>query len=223
MEFDFDKLDGKQRYKLLGSTVTPRPIAWVSTLGADGRLNAAPFSFFNVFGEDPAVVGFSILHRSESDPKDTGTNIRLRNEFVVNLVSEDNLDKMNISAIEFPPHFSEFSEAGLTPAQSSKIATPRIAESHVALECRVMQIVPIGPLRSLVLGEVVHMHVRDDAVLDAEKCYIDTPRLQLVGRMEANSYVRTSDIVQLPRIPFESWVPANAKHAPIDPIIVSET
>jgi flavin reductase (DIM6/NTAB) family NADH-FMN oxidoreductase RutF len=207
MEFDFDKLDGKQRYKLLGSTVTPRPIAWVSTVDDDGKLNAAPFSFFNVFGEDPAIMGFSILHRSESDPKDTGANVRRLKEFVVNLVSEDNLDKMNISAIEFPRHFSEFSEAGLTPAASTKIETPRIAESHVSFECRLMQIVPLGPLRSLVLGEVVHMHVRDDAVLDAEKCYIDTRALRLVGRMEANSYVRTSDILQLPRIPFDTWKP----------------
>lgn len=210
MEFDFEKLDGKLRYKLLGSTVTPRPIAWVSTIGEDGKLNAAPFSFFNVFGEDPAVVGFSILHRSESDPKDTGANVRLRKEFVVNLVSEDNLDKMNISAIEFPPHYSEFSEAGLTPAKSTKIDTPRIAESHVAFECRLRQIVPLGPLRSLVLGDVVHMHIRDDAVIDAEKCYIDTRKLLLVGRMEANSYVRTSDILQLPRIPFENWTPVNS-------------
>ena len=207
MEFDFDKLDAKQRYKLLGSTVTPRPIAWVSTVGANGKLNAAPFSFFNVFGEDPPVVGFSIQHRSEIDMKDTGTNIRLHNEFVVNLVSEDNLDKMNISAIEFPPHFSEFSEAGLTPAGSVKISTPRIAESHVAFECRLTQIVPLGPLRSLVLGRVVHMHINDDAVIDAEKCYIDTRKLQLVGRMEANSYVRTSDILQLPRISFDTWTP----------------
>lgn len=207
MEFDFARLDGKQRYKLLGSTVTPRPIAWVSTVDANGKLNAAPFSFFNVFGEDPAVVGFSILHRSESDPKDTGENILRNGEFVVNLVSEDNLDKMNISAIEFPREFSEFAEAGLTPAKSSRIGTPRIAESRVALECRVMQIVPLGPLRSLVLGEVVHMHISDDAVIDADKCYIDTRKLQLVGRMEANSYVRTSDILQLPRIPFENWKP----------------
>ncbi|PVX81847.1 flavin reductase family protein [Paraburkholderia unamae] len=210
MEFDFDALDGKQRYKLLGSTVTPRPIAWVSTLGPNGKLNAAPFSFFNVFGEDPAVVGFSIQHRSEADMKDTGSNIRLHREFVVNLVSEDNLEKMNISAIEFPPHFSEFSEAELTPARSTKIETPRIAESHVAFECRLTQIVPLGPLRSLVLGEVVHMHIDDDAVIDAAKCYIDTRKLRLVGRMEANSYVRTSDILQLPRIPLDAWNPVQS-------------
>ncbi|MDR8401824.1 flavin reductase family protein [Paraburkholderia sp. USG1] len=214
MEFDFEKLDGTQQYKLLGSTITPRPIAWVSTVGADGRLNAAPFSFFNVFGEDPAVLGFSILHRSESDLKDTGANVRLRKEFVVNLVSEDNLDKMNISAIEFPPHFSEFSEAGLTPAQSTKIETPRIAESHVAFECRLTQIVPLSPLRSLVLGEVVHMFVKDDAVIDAQKCYIDTRKLKLVGRMEANTYVRTSDILHLPRIPFDTWTPVKTTAQP---------
>jgi flavin reductase (DIM6/NTAB) family NADH-FMN oxidoreductase RutF len=118
MQFDIDKLDGKERYKVLGATVTPRPIAWMSTVGADGKLNAAPFSFFNVFGEDPAIVGFSILHRSETDRKDTGQNARLRQEFVVNLVSEDNLDKMNVAAIKFPPHLNEFSEAGLTPAAS---------------------------------------------------------------------------------------------------------
>ena len=206
MQFDFDKLDGTERYKLLGSTVTPRPIAWVSTVGVDGRLNAAPFSFFNVFGEDPAIVGFSILHRSETDRKDTGENVRRRGEFVVNLVSEDNLDKMNVSAIEFPPHFSEFSEAGLTPAASVKIDTPRIAESHVAFECLLTQIITLGPLRSLVLGEVVLMHIRDEAVIDAQKCYIDNRKLRLVGRMDANTYVRTSDIVQLPRIQFESWM-----------------
>ena len=103
MHFDFAKLDRQQRYKLLGATVVPRPIAWVSTLNADGTLNAAPFSFFNVFGEAPAVVGFSILHRSASDLKDTGQNIRMQQEFVVNLVSAENLEQMNISAVEFPP------------------------------------------------------------------------------------------------------------------------
>jgi flavin reductase (DIM6/NTAB) family NADH-FMN oxidoreductase RutF len=205
MQFDFEKLNGKQRYKLLNATVTPRPIAWVSTIGADGKLNAAPFSFFNVFGEDPATVGFSILHRSETDRKDTGENVRLGGEFVVNLVSEDNLDRMNVSAIEFPPHLSEFSEAGLTPVPSVKVAPPRIAESRVSLECRLTQIIALGSSRSLVLGEVVLMHIRDDAVIDAEKCYVNTRKLSLVGRMETSSYVRTTDILQLPGISFDSW------------------
>jgi flavin reductase (DIM6/NTAB) family NADH-FMN oxidoreductase RutF len=206
MHFDFAKLDRQQRYKLLGATVVPRPIAWVSTLNADGTLNAAPFSFFNVFGEAPAVVGFSILHRSASDLKDTGQNIRMQQEFVVNLVSDENLEQMNISAIEFPPEINEFTEARLIPAPSEHIKTPRIAQSRVAFECRLMQIIPLGDMRSLVLGEVLAMHVDDDAVLDAERGWIDTARLHLVGRMHASAYVRTSDIVDLPRIPVEDWI-----------------
>jgi flavin reductase (DIM6/NTAB) family NADH-FMN oxidoreductase RutF len=210
MLFEFHKLDRHQRYKLLGATVTPRPIAWVSTLDADGRLNAAPFSFFNVFGEEPAVVAFSILHRSGSDLKDTGDNIRARGEFVVNLVGEDNLAQMNISAIEFPPEIDEFAEAGITPVPSTHIETPRIAESNVSFECKLLQIIPLGDMRSLVLGEVIAMHVNDFAVIDAERCWIDTPKLQLVGRMHASSYARTTDLIELPRIQLEDWVSTGA-------------
>src|ERR1700692_4239388 len=118
MIFDFTKLSPQQRYKLLASTVTPRPIAWVTSMNSNGGLNAAPFSFFNVFGEDPPVVGFAILSRSADDQKDTGRNIRAQGEFVVNLVSEDNLQKMNITAIDFPPDVSELTEAGLTTRPS---------------------------------------------------------------------------------------------------------
>jgi flavin reductase (DIM6/NTAB) family NADH-FMN oxidoreductase RutF len=205
MQFDFAALDRQERYKLLLSTITPRPIAWVSSLNANGELNAAPFSLFNVFGEDPAIVAFSIQHRSDTDLKDTGSNVRGRGEFVVNLVSDDNLEQMNISAIDFPPNVDEFAEAGITPAPSMLIKTPRIAESHVAFECKLMQIVEFGNMRSLVLGEVLAMHINDDAVIDAARCYIDTPKLRLVGRMHANSYVRTSEIVALPRINLDSW------------------
>jgi flavin reductase (DIM6/NTAB) family NADH-FMN oxidoreductase RutF len=205
MEFDFVALDAQSRYKLLGATVTPRPIAWVSTLDANGLLNAAPFSFFNAFGEDPPTLGFAIQHRSETDFKDTGANIRLRKEFVVNLVSEENLEQMNVSAIEFPPRIDEFREAGITTAPSSRITTPRIAESRVSFECKLDQIIALGNRRSLVLGEVVMMHVRDDSVIDAAKCYIDTPSLKLVGRMHNNTYVKTSDLVFLPRISESEW------------------
>src|SRR5258706_15625713 len=124
MQFDFTEISREQRYKLLGATVVPRPIAWVSSLDADGKLNAAPFSFFNVFGEDPPVVGFSILHRSDKDVKDTGVNIRQRGEFVINLVSDETLDAMAISAIDFPPEVDEFAEANLTPAPSIRGAVP---------------------------------------------------------------------------------------------------
>ncbi|TDV35540.1 flavin reductase (DIM6/NTAB) family NADH-FMN oxidoreductase RutF [Paraburkholderia caballeronis] len=208
MYFDFSRFSPLERYKLLSSTVTPRPIAWVSTIDATGKPNAAPFSFFNVFAEDPATLGFAINHRSDTDRKDTGENVRLQREFVVNLVSADLVEKMNVTAIEFGPDIDEFAEAGLTPAVSTTIRTPRIAESRVSFECRLMQVVALGTRRSLVLGEVLAMHVRDDAVLDAERCWIDTQKLQLVGRMQGHHYLRTADVFELPMIPVDVW---NAK------------
>lgn len=205
MQFDFSSIKPLDRYKLLSSTITPRPIAWVSTLARDGTLNAAPFSFFNVFGEDPPIVAFAINSRSIDDLKDTGNNVRRQQEFVVNLVSEELLQKMNVTAIEFGPEVDEFAEAGLTPAPSVKVRTPRIAESPVSFECRLMMIIELGLARSLVLGEVLLMHVRPDAVRDRERCHIDTARLKLVGRMQGNSYVRTADVLELPRISVEEW------------------
>jgi len=205
MQFDFTALDPQLRYKLLGATVTPRPIAWVSTLNADGQANAAPFSFFNVFGEDPPVVAFSILSRSAADRKDTGHNVRRHGEFVVNLVGEDSLHQMNVTAIEFGPGISEFAEAGLTPVPSLKVKPPRIAESPVSFECRLLQIIELGPLRSMVLGEVLAMHIEDGAVLDAQRGYIDTPSLRLVGRAGANSYVTTADVIRLPMMSVAEW------------------
>jgi flavin reductase (DIM6/NTAB) family NADH-FMN oxidoreductase RutF len=206
MEFNFEQIDAKQRYKLLGSSVTPRPIAWVSTLGENGELNAAPFSFFNAFGEDPPILGFSILHRSGTDRKDTGENVRREHEFVVNLVGESNLHMMNITAIDFPPDRSEFVEAGLMPAPSSQIRTPRIAQSPVSFECRLFDIVALGPSRSLVLGRVVAMHIVDEAVIDVDQCYIDARKLHLIGRGEANTYVRTGDVVRLSAIALRDWM-----------------
>lgn len=205
MQFDFSSLKPAERYKLLSSTITPRPIAWVSTLARDGTLNAAPFSFFNVFGEDPAVVAFAINSRSLDDLKDTGTNVRHQQEFVVNLVSEELLQKMNVTAIEFGPEVDEFAEAGITAAASVKVRTPRIAESPVSFECRLMMVIELGVARSLVLGEVLLMHVRPDAVRDRERCHIDTGTLRLIGRMQGNSYVTTADVIELPRISVEEW------------------
>lgn len=205
MYFELSRFSPLQRYKLLSSTVTPRPIAWVSTIDDNGRPNAAPFSFFNVFAEDPATLGFAINHRSATDRKDTGENIRSQKEFVVNLVSADLVERMNITAIEFDPAVDEFAEAGLTPVASTRVRTPRIGESRVSFECRLMQIIPLGTMRSLVLGEVLAMHVRDDAVLDAERCWIDTPKLQLVGRMHGHHYLRMADVFEMPTIPAETW------------------
>ena len=201
MLFDFADLPPQARYKLLASTVTPRPIAWVVSQSAAGAVNAAPFSFFNVLAGDPPTVGISIGSRAPGQPKDTLANIRDTNEFVVNLVSRENAEAMNKTATEFPPGVDELAAAGLTRLPSVKVTPPRIAESPVAFECKLFQAIPLGPLNTLVLG-----HVRDDAVLDALKYYIDTPKLDLVGRMHGGGgYTTTRDQFHIARIPLEDW------------------
>lgn len=206
MLFDLTKLPTLNQYKLLASTVVPRPIAWVVTLSASGRLNAAPFSFFNVFGAGPPIVCLGIGSRRPGDPKDTGENIRLTGEFVVNLVAHDNAAAMNVTAIEFGPEVDELAQAKLTTLPSVKIAPPRIAESPVAMECTLHSIVEFGPDRALVIGQVQAMHVRDDAVLNPERCHIDTPKLDLIGRMHGGGwYSRTTERFDLPRIAVQDW------------------
>jgi len=206
MFFDFAALSAANRYKLLTSTVVPRPIAWVVTLDLEGRLNAAPFSFFNAFSQDPPVVAIGIGGRAPGDAKDTGNNIRRTGEFVVNLVAYDNAEQMNITAIDFEHGVDELRQAGLTTLPSTRIKPPRIAESPVAMECERMATVDLGNERTLVLGRVLAMHIKDEAVLDPEKCYIDTPKLDLIGRMHGRGwYTRTTDRFDVPRIPLKDF------------------
>lgn len=200
MKFDFATLSPLERYKLISSTVVPRPIAWVSTRDEDGKPNAAPFSFFNAFGEDPPVVGFAINDRRPGDRKDTGRNIRATGDFVVNMVGEHQAAEMNITAAEFRPEVDEFAEAGLEAIPSEMISSPRIGGSPVSFECELLQIVELGPFRSLVLGRVLMMHVVDEAVRDPARFHIDTPKLRLLGRMQGNWYVRTGDALEIPRL-----------------------
>ena len=206
MFFDFALISPRERYKLLVSTVTPRPIAWVVTQDATGHLNAAPFSFFNAFAGDPPVVGIGIGSHEPSRPKDTRRNIRETREFVVNLVSEEAAPLMNVTAIEFEPSVNELAEAQLVTLPSVHVKPPRIAISPVSMECALLQIVELGPDSALVLGRVLAMHVRDDAVLDPAKHLIDTPNLKLIGRMHGTGwYARTSDLFQMDRIPRANW------------------
>jgi flavin reductase (DIM6/NTAB) family NADH-FMN oxidoreductase RutF len=205
MLFDFDTMPVGNRYKLLVSCVVPRPIAWVVSQDAAGVLNAAPYSFFNVFGEDPAVVAISVGPRPEGSAKDTLANIKALGEFTVCLVPEAALDQMNVTAADFAPGVDELAEAGLTTLPSTKIGPPRIAESPVAMECRLFQLVPIGH-HTMVLGQVHAMHIADAAVTDPVKCYIDTPALGLVGRMHGRGwYTRTTDRMEVPRITAAQW------------------
>ena len=205
MLFDFKEIPPSECYKLLVSTITPRPIAWVVSQDSNGLLNAGAFSFFNAFSGNPPVVGIGISSYKPGRPKDTRVNIRETGQFVVNLVSEANAQQMNITAIEFDYGVDELHEAGLTTLPSARVKPPRIAESPVAMECELLQIVDLGET-GIVLGRVVAMHVRDECVLDAEKHYIDTPALKLIGRMHGRGwYARTSDLFEMPRIPVKDW------------------
>lgn len=206
MLFDFGSLPPRECYKLLVSTIGPRPIAWVVTQNEGGVLNAAPYSFFNVLSGDPPLVAIGIGGRQPGDAKDTGNNIRRNQQFVVNLVDYARVEAMNVTAIEFPAGVDEIAQAGLHTAASTHIAPPRIAESPVAFECERFASIDIGPERMLLLGRVLALHVRDDAVLDRERCYIDTPKLDLVGRMHgAGWYARTTELFEVKRIPLEDW------------------
>lgn len=206
MLFDFATLSANERYRLLVSTIVPRPIAWVVTQDGDGVLNAAPYSFFNAFDSEPPIVVIGVGGRSGGSVKDTGGNIRRTGQFVVNLVAEENVAAMNVTAIEFGPEVDELTEAGLHTLPSVRVAPPRIAESPVAFECERLMALELATDRSLVIGRVLAMHVRDDFVLDAARCAIDTKRLNLVGRMHGGgTYARTGDTFEVGRIRAQDW------------------
>ena len=207
MLFDFAKLTTQHQYRLLTSTIVPRPIAWVVSMTAAGRTNAAPFSYFNMFSEAPPIIGIGINARPEGAPKDTARNIIETGTFTVNMVSEETMPAMNITAADFPPDQSEIDAAGIATAPSHAITVPRIAASPVAFECRMTQAVELSPLRYLILGQVLAAHVRDADVLDAAACRVNTPALHLVGRMHGRGfYTRTSsDLIEMDRISYKEY------------------
>lgn len=212
MLFDFAAIPPRERYKLLISTVTPRPIAWVVSQNAQGDLNAAPFSFFNAFSGEPPVVGIGISSHEPGRPKDTRNNISQTGQFVVNLVSDEAAAAMNITAIEFEADVNELEQAELATVSSVYVKPPRIAISPVAMECELLQIVEVGPETGLVLGRVLAMHIHDDMVIDPAKNYVDTPKLKLIGRMHGSGwYARTSDLFLMDRIPRANWKLRDAK------------
>lgn len=206
MLFDFSTLAPQNCYKLMTSTITPRPIAWVTTQDAEGRLNTAPYSFFNAMSGDPPVVALGIGNRPEGGPKDSLANILATRQFVINLVPERMAEAMNVSAIDFPFGVSEAAQAGLATIPSSRVSPPRLAGSPVAFEVELLQAVDIGRGKQVVLGTVLAAHIDDPCVLDAERCHVDTPALGLIGRMHGGGwYARCSDLFELPRIPLNAW------------------
>ncbi len=211
MEFQIATTDKHHVYNLLIGLVAPRPVALVTTLNQDGGVNAAPYSAYNYLAIDPPVLGLGIAERSggrdaAGEAKDTGRNIRERGEFVVNVVTEDLMDAMTVTAIEFPAGVSEIEQAGLHTVASSVVSVPRIAEAHAALECVELQTIEVGRSR-IVLGRVVSMWV-EDRYVDPAGPYIRAEELHAMGRMNGQgAYVRTRDaFVRQDRIKYADWV-----------------
>lgn len=197
--FDFTTMSGEACYRLMASSILPRPIAWVITLSADGQPNAAPYSFFNMFGNAPPVVAIGLMNRPDR-PKDTAKNIRDTNEFVINLVPEALVGAMNLTCIDAPPDVDELTLAGLATTPSTQIAPPRILASPVAFECRLLQMVETGPAQTMAIGQVVCAHFSTDIISDGARPHIDGAALDLVGRMHgADVYSRSRDTFTLPR------------------------
>lgn len=192
MKFDFESLNEDQRYKLMLATILPRPIAWVTSRDKNGLVNAAPFSFFNAFGTEPATVGIGVGRNSPTQPKDTCLNIRATEEFVVNLVPFSAAERMRASSMPFPSQVSEVKVIGLSTIPSERVGPPRISESPASFECKFMQEIRLGGF-SLILGRIVILHVRDEALIDPERLHVDAANLDLIGRMEGAFYTRTRD------------------------------
>jgi flavin reductase (DIM6/NTAB) family NADH-FMN oxidoreductase RutF len=206
MIFDVSTAKPREIYNLLIGLVAPRPIALVTSHNETGQINAAPFSAYNYLCTDPPIVGLGVTNRpGTAVPKDTAWNIRRTGEFVVNVVTEDLLQAMNVCATDFPAEIDELEMAGLGTTASSIVKVPRIAAAHAALECVEHTTLEIGRSR-IILGRVVAMYVEDQFV-DPAGPYIKAEELHAVGRMNGlGAYVKTRDaFVQVPRISYEDW------------------
>jgi flavin reductase (DIM6/NTAB) family NADH-FMN oxidoreductase RutF len=207
MHFDLAKIAETDAYKLLVSTVVPRPIALTTTVDPAGHVNAAPFSFFNAVSSIPPVVvlGISPGDSAGDGWKDTERNIRDTGEFVVNLVDEALAERMNVCDVPFPTGVNELEMAGLHPLASIEVKPPRIMEAPVSFECRRITGVSLGSRSTLEIGRVIHIHIRDDLV-DPEKFYVQTDKMRLIGRMHGRGwYARTSDLFLMDRMSLAEW------------------
>ena len=197
MTFDLFSLPPNQRYRILASLVTPRPIAWITTQDNDGRLNAAPFSFFNVFGSNPPIVAFAPGDKDKTTPKDTAFNIRANGEFVVHMVDEPLGQTMVATAASLPHGENELAGHNLTLVPSEKVSVPRIVEAPAALECTQHSTIEIGSNR-LVIGIVHYVHVREGLMNDSG--YLEQGTYHPLARMASPDwYSRTNDQFEMPR------------------------
>jgi len=198
MELNLETDYTDRAYTILASLVTPRPIALVTTISADGMVNAAPFSFFNLLGANPPICAFAPGNREDGTPKDTARNVRSTHEFVVNLVDEAIAEAMNQCAASLPFGESELTRAGLHAAPSSVVKPPRIMEAPASLECVEWGTLQIGGNR-VVIGLIKRLHLRDE-LFDVQTKRVRTEKLLTIGRMASpHWYCKTSDRFEMKR------------------------
>ncbi len=216
MQLPLFDLSGSQKYHLLSSLVVPRPIAWVTTLNEDGSVNAAPFSYFNLMGEDPPLVVLGIGKRPGGIPKDTVRNLHRTREFVLNIVTEENAQAMSYCGTDFPAGVSEVTALGLATEPSVLVKPPRIAVSPAQIEGRELQTLLIGG-NQVVMGELLFVHIRDEFI-DASTLRVHTEKMGIIGRLQGGltgGYSRTRDPFLLKRPTYAQWLAENPKpHAP---------
>ena len=193
LHIDLDEITASERYKFLTALVIPRPIAWVTTLDFEGKTNAAPYSFFNVFGQDPAIIILGLEHKADGTAKDTENNINILNEFVVNLVSSDMLENMVESAALYAPEESEPDILGLSLTSSKKVKPPRLTDAPVAIECERMMSLSLSSERSILLGRAVGVCAKN-GLIDATTLNVDWSNDYPIARLFADQYAEIGRI-----------------------------
>jgi flavin reductase (DIM6/NTAB) family NADH-FMN oxidoreductase RutF len=210
MRFDFAELSAPQRYKLLCGLVVPRPIALITTISADGVVNAAPFSFFNVFSEAPPLVVVGLQVKPDLSLKDTTRNVRANGNFVVNMVDEALAKSMVDCSMSFPSDMGEPEALQLPLSDGVFVPVPHFAGAPVALECRKVTMMNFGAERDLLIGEVLGLQVRD-GVVDPDTLRTDYDHYQPVGRVAGIMYARMNDRFELKPETFEAWQGLHAR------------
>lgn len=209
---DLSALAPHDRYKLLCALIVPRPIALVTTLGRDGTVNAAPFSFFNVFAEEPALVALGLFSQADGSLKDTAANIRDMGAFTVNLIDEALAARMNTCAVNFPADMSEIDAAQLSTLPGVAVPVPRIAEAPASLECSHYMTLEVSARRRLCLGEVIHVHARP-GVIDPRRMYVDLDEYKPVARLFGNLYAGLGPTFELKRQTYAEWWTSSSEQA----------
>ncbi|MDK4731158.1 flavin reductase family protein [Rhizobium sp. CNPSo 3490] len=192
VSFDFKELSERERYKLMIGTIIPRPIALVTTVDEHGRINAAPFSFFNCLSADPPILAIGVENNADMSFKDTGHNIRLTEVFTVNIVSFAIAEAMHVCGSKYPRGVDELKQAGLTAIPGAKVASPFIAEAPAAFECRRHVTLELGRSRQIILGEIVYAHYRD-GVVDPERLHVDPAAVDAIARLGGDTCATIRD------------------------------